>query len=155
MKTIMPAMAKAKLSLRLVPHQSSDEILGKLRAHLDSGGFSDVEIDKLGTFEPSKSPVGNPYMKEIVQAVTSVYSQEPLIFPMFSTGGSGPDFVFTRDLGISSVWIPCAQFKDKNPHAPNENITVEGLMNGIKVTAALIMMFAGKSITQRKERTHE
>ncbi|MBP1708249.1 MAG: peptidase [Deltaproteobacteria bacterium] len=155
MKTILPAMAKAKLSLRLVPHQSSDEILDKLRAHLDRRGFSDVEIDKLGTFEPSKNPVDNPYMKEIIQAVASVYSREPLIFPMFSTGGSGPDFVFTRDLGIPSVWIPCAQFKDKNPHAPNENITVEGFMNGTKMTAALMMTLAGKSITKRKEGIHE
>jgi acetylornithine deacetylase/succinyl-diaminopimelate desuccinylase-like protein len=155
MKTILPAMAKAKLSLRLVPHQSSDEILDKLRAHLDRRGFSDVEIDKLGTFEPSKNPVDNPYMKEIVQAVDSVYSQEPLIFPMFSTGGSGPDFVFTRDLGIPSVWIPCAQFKDKNPHAPNENITVEGFMNGIKITAALMMMLGAKFKTKRKEGPHE
>jgi acetylornithine deacetylase/succinyl-diaminopimelate desuccinylase-like protein len=53
---------------------------------------------------------------------------------MFSTGGSGPDFVFTRDLGMLSVWIPCAQF--------NENITVEAFLNGIKTTAALIMTLA-------------
>jgi acetylornithine deacetylase/succinyl-diaminopimelate desuccinylase-like protein len=38
-----------------------------------------------------------------------------------------------------SVWIPCAQFKDKNTHAPNENITVEAFLNGIKTTAALIV----------------
>jgi acetylornithine deacetylase/succinyl-diaminopimelate desuccinylase-like protein len=96
--------------------------------------------------------VDNPFLQEIVQAVVSVYSREPLLFPMFSTGGSGPDFVFTRDLGIPSVWIPCAQFKDKNPHAPNENITVEGFTNGIKVTAALIMKLAGKSTTKKKGR---
>ena len=155
MKTILPATAEAKLSLRLVPHQSSEEIFSKLRAHLDRRGFRDIEMKKLGTFEPSKSPVDSPFMKEIIQAVAAVYSQAPLILPMFSTGGSGPDFVFTRDLGIPSVWIPCAQFKDKNPHAPNENITVEGFMNGIKVTAALIMAFAGKYSRKRKEGTHE
>ncbi len=139
MKTILPSTAKAKLSLRLVPHQSSDEIFGKLREHLDRRGFNDIEVKTLGTFEPSKSPVDNPWMREILQAVGAVYAQDPLILPMFSTGGSGPDFVFTRDLGIPSVWIPCAQFKDKNPHAPNENITVEGFMNGTKVTTALIL----------------
>jgi acetylornithine deacetylase/succinyl-diaminopimelate desuccinylase-like protein len=155
MKTILPATAEAKLSLRLVPNQSSEEIFSKLRAHLDRRGFRDIEMKKLGTFEPSKSPVDPPFMKEIIQAVAAVYSREPLILPMFSTGGSGPDFVFTRDLGIPSVWIPCAQFKDKNPHAPNENITVEGFMNGIKVTAALIMTLAGKHSPKRKEGTHE
>jgi acetylornithine deacetylase/succinyl-diaminopimelate desuccinylase-like protein len=155
MKTIMPALAKAKLSLRLVPHQSSEEIFGKLRDHLDRRGFSDIELKTLGTFEPSKSPVDNPFMSEILQAVGAVYAQEPLILPMFSTGGSGPDFVFTRDLGIPSVWIPCAQFKDKNPHAPNENITVGGFMNGTKVTAALMMTLADQFRTTRKEGPHE
>lgn len=144
MKTIIPKMARAKLSLRLVPNQSSEEILDKLRKHLDKRGFRDIEIEKIGTFEPSKSPIDNPYMREIVKAVVSVYSMEPLIFPMFSTGGSGPDFVFTRDLCVPSVWIPCAQFKDKNPHAPNENITVEGFLNGIKLTASLIITLANK-----------
>jgi acetylornithine deacetylase/succinyl-diaminopimelate desuccinylase-like protein len=81
-------------------------------------------------------------LDQIVRTVAAVYARDPLIFPMFSTGGSGPDFVFTRDLGMPSVWIPCAQFKDKNAHAPNENITVEGFLNGIKTTAALILALA-------------
>ncbi len=150
MKTIIPAMARAKLSIRLVPNQSSEEIFDKLRNHLDKQGFSDIEMEKIGTFEPSRSAVDNPYMEEVVQAVFSVYSQEPLIFPMFSTGGSGPDFVFTRNMGVPSVWIPCAQFEDKNAHAPNENITVEGFVNGIKLTASLIIALANKPKDEMK-----
>jgi acetylornithine deacetylase/succinyl-diaminopimelate desuccinylase-like protein len=142
MKTIIPATATAKLCLRLVPNQTSDEVFDKLRAHLDRRGFRDVELRKLGTFEPSRSVVALSLMDQIVRAVVAVYAQDPLIFPLFSTGGSGPDFVFTRDLEMPSVWVPCAQFKDKNIHAPNENITVEGFVNGIKLTAALIMTLA-------------
>jgi acetylornithine deacetylase/succinyl-diaminopimelate desuccinylase-like protein len=142
MKTIIPATATAKLCLRLVPNQTSDAVFDKLRAHLDRRGFRDVELRKLGTFEPSRSVVAPSLMDQIVRAVVAVYAQDPLIFPLFSTGGSGPDFVFTRDLEMPSVWVPCAQFKDKNIHAPNENITVEGFVNGIKVTAALIMTLA-------------
>jgi len=139
MKTIIPTTATAKLSLRLVPDQTSGEIFTKLRAHLDRRGFHDIELRKLGTFEPSRSTVDRSLLEQIVRTVAAVYARDPLLFPLFSTGGSGPDFVFTRDLKVPSVWIPCAQFKDKNAHAPNENITVEGFLNGIKTTAALIL----------------
>ncbi len=142
MKTIIPATAMAKLCLRLVPDQASDEIFGKLRAHLDRRGFQDIDLCTLGTFEPSRSRIERPLLDLIVRTVAAVYGQDPLIFPLFSTGGSGPDFVFTRDLGVPSVWIPCAQFKDKNIHASNENLTVEGFVNGIKTTAALIVALA-------------
>jgi acetylornithine deacetylase/succinyl-diaminopimelate desuccinylase-like protein len=142
MKTIIPATATAKVCLRLVPRQTSAEILAKLRAHLDRRGFQDIALTALGTFEPSRSVVEPRLMERIVRAVVSVYGQDPLIFPLFSTGGSGPDFVFTRDLGIPSVWIPCAQFKHKNIHAPNENLTLEGFLNGVKTTAALILALA-------------
>ncbi len=138
MKTIIPAIALAKLCMRLVPDQTSDEIFEKLRAHLDRRGFRDIELRKLGTFEPSRSRIERPLLDLIARTVAAVYGQDAFIFPLFSTGGSGPDFVFTRDLEMPSVWIPCAQFKDKNIHAPNENLTVEGFVNGIKTTAALI-----------------
>jgi acetylornithine deacetylase/succinyl-diaminopimelate desuccinylase-like protein len=139
MKTIIPAVATAKVCLRLVPDQSSDEIAATLRAHLDKRGFDDIDIRTLGTFEPSRSRIEPALLRRIADTVRTVYDREPLIFPLFSTGGSGPDFVFTRDLGIPSVWIPCAQFKDKNIHAPNENLTVDGFLKGIKTTAALIL----------------
>jgi acetylornithine deacetylase/succinyl-diaminopimelate desuccinylase-like protein len=142
MKTIIPATATAKLCLRLVPEQTSAEIFAALRRHLDRRGFQDIQLTSIGTFEPSRSVVEPRLMDKILRAVASVYGRDPLVFPLFSTGGSGPDFVFTRDLAMPSVWIPCAQFKNKNVHAPNENLTVEGFLNGIKTTAALIVGFA-------------
>ena len=142
MKTIIPATATAKLCLRLVPEQTSAEIFAALRRHLDRRGFQDIQLTSIGTFEPSRSVVEPRLMDKILRAVASVYGRDPLVFPLFSTGGSGPDFVFTRDLTMPSVWIPCAQFKNKNVHAPNENLTVEGFLNGIKTTAALIVGFA-------------
>jgi acetylornithine deacetylase/succinyl-diaminopimelate desuccinylase-like protein len=142
MKTIIPATATAKICLRLVPDQTSGEICAGLRRHLDRRGFQDIRLTTLGTFEPSRSVVEPRLMERIVRAVTSVYGRDPLILPLFSTGGSGPDFVFTRDLAMPSVWIPCAQFKNKNVHAPNENLSLEGFLNGIKTTAALIVGLA-------------
>jgi acetylornithine deacetylase/succinyl-diaminopimelate desuccinylase-like protein len=146
MKTIIPASAVAKLCLRLVPNQTSEEIGTKLRVHLARRGFDDIEVRTLGTFEPSRSRIAPGLLGRIADTVRAVYGREPLVFPLFSTGGSGPNFVFTRDLDMPSVWIPCAQFKDKNIHAPNENLTVDGFVNGIKTTAALILALADRSL---------
>ena len=44
LKTIVPAVARAKIDFRLVPDQQPADILAKLRAHLDAGGFGGVAI---------------------------------------------------------------------------------------------------------------
>src|SRR5213595_3125451 len=44
-KTVLPHRAVAKLDFRLVPDQTVDDCLKKLRAHLDKRGFADVEIN--------------------------------------------------------------------------------------------------------------
>ena len=41
-KTILPGRAVAKLDLRLVPDQTREEAVRKLRAHLDARGFEDT-----------------------------------------------------------------------------------------------------------------
>lgn len=47
-KTVLPAKASAKVDFRLVPDQKPEDILMKLRKHLDAEGFEDVRIEFLG-----------------------------------------------------------------------------------------------------------
>ena len=54
-KTILPGRAVAKLDLRLVPNQTRDEAVKKLRAHLDKRGFSDVEVNVSGGYDPTET----------------------------------------------------------------------------------------------------
>ena len=51
-KTVLPAQASAKVDFRLVPDQTPQEVLEKLRKHLDAEGFSDIEIKFLGGERP-------------------------------------------------------------------------------------------------------
>lgn len=153
-KTIIPREARAKVAMRLVPDQRSEDILAKLRSHLDSHGFSDIGIEvQGGVFEPSKTPLDMPYLPALIDTCRDVYGCDPLVFPMFSTGGSGPDANFGKVLGVHTAWIPCAQFKDKNAHSPNESITVEGFMNGIRVTTNLLARLAQVSAMDNAENT--
>ena len=67
-KTIVPSRASAKLDFRLVPDQTPEEILDKLRKHLDSRGFKDIQATSIGTLYPSRTPVDHP----LVRMVTGV-----------------------------------------------------------------------------------
>ncbi|MDY6892617.1 MAG: M20/M25/M40 family metallo-hydrolase, partial [Chloroflexota bacterium] len=88
-KTVLPCLAQAKLDFRLVPDQRPEDILEKLRKHLDSHGFSDVIIDPAMEGEnPARTPLDAPFVDTVTRAARDVYGMEPVIIP--SMAGSGP-----------------------------------------------------------------
>src|SRR6188508_2705378 len=50
-RNVVPAEAKARLDIRLVPDQDPDAIRGALREHLDASGFEDVQISRIEAAE--------------------------------------------------------------------------------------------------------
>src|SRR5690349_8897442 len=55
-KTILPHRAVAKLDLRLVPDMTAAEALAALKAHLANKGFSDIEVNMTGGYDPTSTP---------------------------------------------------------------------------------------------------
>ena len=56
---------------------------------------------------------------------------------------SGPDYLFTKRLGLDSIWTgsgPPSAYS--HPHAPNEYTTVDHFLSGIKYMAAIIDSYA-------------
>ena len=56
---------------------------------------------------------------------------------MPALGGSLPDYVFTKILGVPAFVVPYANADEAN-HAPNENMEVERFIKGIRTGAALL-----------------
>lgn len=139
-KTVLPCRAFAKIDFRLVPDQRPQEVLGRLREHLEAHGFADIEIVQHGELMPSRTPVDHPYVQLVSEAIRHATNQEPIVFP--SMGGSGPDYLFTNVLGLPSVWLPLSPH-DSNNHAPNENIKMEDFFEGIKIGATIIERMGG------------
>ena len=52
-------------------------------------------------------------------------------------GGSLPNYVFTKTLGIPAFVVPYANADQAN-HAPNENLEIERFFKGIKTGAAMM-----------------
>ncbi|MBI3915204.1 MAG: M20/M25/M40 family metallo-hydrolase [Chloroflexi bacterium] len=138
-KTVQPARASAKVDFRLVPDQDPEDIVAKLRAHLNAQGFSDVRVDFLGGEKPGRTDPDHPFIKLVADTAQEVYDAEMEIAPMI--GGSGPYHAFAHYLhvpiGAAGVGHPGSQ-----AHAPNENIRLDLFVKGTQHTARIIQRFA-------------
>ncbi|MCK5053508.1 MAG: M20/M25/M40 family metallo-hydrolase, partial [Anaerolineales bacterium] len=61
-KTILPALASAKVDFRLVPDQDPEEVVLQLQNHLDNEGFHDVEITYLAGENPARTDLDDPFL---------------------------------------------------------------------------------------------
>jgi acetylornithine deacetylase/succinyl-diaminopimelate desuccinylase-like protein len=139
-QNVLPAKASAKLDFRLVPDQRPDDILEKLKRHLVSQGFSDIEVIKRFSTDSSRTPIDHPGVEMIKDALREVYTLEPIVFP--SIGASGPNFVFTEVLRQPCFLVPFASIDQCN-HGPNENMDIEGFFKGIRVAMRLMQKASG------------
>jgi acetylornithine deacetylase/succinyl-diaminopimelate desuccinylase-like protein len=133
-KTVLPHEAFAKCDMRLVADQTCDEIFAKVEAHV-ARHAPGVEVTRQGGMDPSKTPLDSPFAAPLRAAVTAAQGEPPLLVP--ALGGSLPDYVFTKGLGIPAFTIPYANADESN-HAPNENIELRRFLLGIKTGIALL-----------------
>ncbi len=137
-KTVLPHEAFAKCDIRLVANQTVEEIAAKVAAHVAKHA-PDVELVLQGGMDPSKTPLDSPYAGPLLQALALGQGEEPLVVP--AMGGSLPDYVFTKILGVPAFVTPYANADEAN-HAPNENLEVERFYKGVK-TGAAVMAYLG------------
>lgn len=135
-KTVLPSVARAKVDFRLVPDMRPEDIVQKLRSHLDRHGFSDVEIAGYDGGNPARTPVDDPFVQMVAGAAGEAYGREPIISPTMA--GSGPMYAFTHTLGLP-VASSGAGYPDTRVHAPNENIRLADYTTAIKHAATIIM----------------
>lgn len=138
-KTVLPARASAKVDFRLVPDQTPEEILEKLRRHLDAEGFGDVQMTYLGGEAPGRTDPDDPFLQMVVRSAEPVYGVPMRITPM--VGGSGPNHAFLHTLGVP-VATAGIGYPGTQAHAPNENVDLELFRKGVRHTARIVAGFA-------------
>ena len=134
MKTVLPCEAFVKCDIRLVEPLTPDYVFDKVRAHVERHA-PEVEFVPLNGMLPSKTPMDSPFAEPIRRAVVAARGVEPLLYP--TVGGSLPDYVFTKILGLPAFVIPYANADEAN-HAPNENLKLGNFIDGIRTGAALL-----------------
>ena len=138
-KTVQPAKASAKVDFRLVPNQRPNDILKKLRAHLDARGFSDVQIEFLGGESAARTDPDDPFVKIVVDSAVDTFGMPMEIVPMI--GGSGPNYPFIHDLKLPVATMGHG-YPDTKAHAPNENIRLDLYLKHAKQMARVIKEFS-------------
>ena len=120
-KTILPGRAVAKLDLRLVPNQTRDEAVKKIRAHLDKRGFTDIEVNVSGGYDPTETAENS----RIIRAELATYQRagvKATLNPRLS--GSWPGAVFTAPpLSMAAGHFGLGH--GSGAHAPNEYYVVD------------------------------
>jgi len=133
-KTVLPHEAVAKCDIRLVEAQTAEEILAKVKAHVQRHA-PEVSVTSYGGMDPSKTPLDSPFTETLRQAIIAAQGAAPLLIP--AKGASLPNYVFTKTLGIPAFGVPYANPDEAN-HAPNENLEVARFFMGIKTGAAML-----------------
>ena len=138
-KTVQPAFASAKVDFRLVPGQFPEDILLKLRKHLDAEGFSDVQVKYLGGEPAARTDPDDSFVRTVVKMSEEVYESPMEIVPMI--GGSGPNYPFVHDLGLP-VATAGLGYPETRAHAPNENIRLDLYLKHARHMARVLKEFA-------------
>jgi acetylornithine deacetylase/succinyl-diaminopimelate desuccinylase-like protein len=134
-KTVLPCRAKAKLDFRLTPQQRPEDIVTKLRQHLDRLGFSDIAVNFAEGERAARTPLDSPFVATICDAAREVYGVEPVLVP--TSAGTGPMFPFIKTLGLA-IASSGVEYPDSRAHAPDENIRLMDFVSGAKHIAAIL-----------------
>ncbi len=135
-KTVLPAVAMAKVSMRLVPDQDPDTIARLFQAYIESITPKTVElkVTRMHGGKPWMTSFDNPYVQAAGRAIEQGFGQKPIFT---REGGSIPVVsTFQEELGLPSVLFGVG-LPDENAHAPNEKLDLSNFHGGIIASAHL------------------
>ena len=130
-KTVIPAKAKAKVSLRIVPNMDPQRTFDLYRdfvlANVPRGVEVNVRLLSMG--DPMIIRTDNPYIQASTEAMKEVFGKDTVFV---RSGGSIPIVGdFDKHLGIPSVMMGFG-LPDDNLHAPNEKFHIANFYRGIE-----------------------
>ncbi|MHB1021053.1 MAG: dipeptidase [Acidobacteriaceae bacterium] len=136
-KTVIPAKATAKVSLRLVPNMDPKESFAQYQNYVLSlcppGVDLDVRLIHAG--DPIVVRTDNPFIKAATEAMHDVFKKDTVFI---RSGGSIPIVGdFERHLKIPTVMMGFG-LPDDNLHAPNEKFHIANFHRGIE---SIILFF--------------
>jgi acetylornithine deacetylase/succinyl-diaminopimelate desuccinylase-like protein len=130
-KTVIPAKATAKVSMRLVPGMTPAKSFALYKSYVEkiAPAGVDVEVRLISAGDPSLIRVDNPYIKAATRALHEVWGKDTVFI---RSGGSIPIVGdFDRHLGAPSVMMGFG-LPDDNIHAPNEKFHLKNFSLGIE-----------------------
>jgi acetylornithine deacetylase/succinyl-diaminopimelate desuccinylase-like protein len=145
-KTVLPAVAMAKVSFRLVPDQDPkviEQLVAEHVARVTPAGVT-ATVTALHGGRPWRAELGGPLHDAGVAALEAAFGTPPVIT---GEGGSIPVVGdFERILG-APVLLMGFGLPGENAHAPDEWISEENFRQGMRAAATLLDRFAAGALT--------
>jgi acetylornithine deacetylase/succinyl-diaminopimelate desuccinylase-like protein len=141
-KTVIPAVAMAKVSMRLVPNQDPDKIAELFEAYVKDVAPPSVEVTvtRMHGGKPWLTEYDNPFVQAAARAIEKGFGKPPVFC---REGGSIPVVqTFQEELNVPAVLFGVG-LPDENAHAPNEKLDLGNFHNGIVASAILYGEIAG------------
>jgi acetylornithine deacetylase/succinyl-diaminopimelate desuccinylase-like protein len=147
----IPTEARASIDFRLVPDQTPHQVRERVEAHLRAQGWSIVHaeptlaerratpnlvrLDWGAGYPAARTALELPFSRRLL-AVVDEASDEPVI-AMPTLGGSVPMLLFIETFRVPVVILPIVNH-DNAQHAPDENLRLQNLWDGIATFAVVI-----------------
>ena len=129
-KTVIPATAMAKISMRLVPDQDPDRIAHLFEQHLKTvtPGSVELTLTRMHGGNPWLASIDHPAIRAASRAFEKGFGAKPVFV---REGGSIPVVTtLAETLGLSTVLMGVG-LPDENAHAPNERLDLGNYQTGI------------------------
>ena len=131
-KTVLPARAMAKISMRLVPDQDPSQVADQLRAYLEQRAPASIswELREMVHASPAIMERDSTWMRAAAKALEDVFGVPPAYK---RDGGTIPVIsVLKEKLGVDSVLLGF-ELPDAGFHGPNEKMHLPSFHRGIEV----------------------
>jgi len=142
-KTVLPSKANAKISMRLVPDQSSHEITELFTKHIKAIAPPNVKVKVMAHHggEPAVTPTDSPAYKAASNAFEEVWGKTPI---PSRDGGSIPIVaLFKKELGLNTVLMGFGLDSDAI-HSPNEHYGIKNFLLGIETIVSFYKHYSKK-----------
>ena len=140
-KTVLPALAHAKVSMRIVANQTPEGIERLFTEHLMriAPPTVRVEVAALHGGPPALTPIEAPGNRAAQAALRRAFEKEPVFI---RDGASIPIVALFQNILSAPVVMMGFGLPDENAHAPDENLDLENYVCGVQASAFFYEEFA-------------
>ncbi|MBN4061801.1 dipeptidase [Bacteroidales bacterium AH-315-I05] len=140
-KTVLPSKAYAKISMRLVPNQSSEKTTELFANHFKSIAPKSVKVKITPHHggEPVVVPTDFPAYQAASKAMEATFGKKPI--PMRGGGSIPIVALFEKELGLKSILMGFGLDSD-DIHSPNEHFGVFNYLKGIETIPLFYKYYA-------------
>ena len=137
-KTILPAQARAKMEMRLVPGLTPEYVLECIKAHLKKEGFDRIKVTFTLGEESYRSDMSDPAIVNVIELAKGFYEEGVAVLP--TAAGTGPMHMIYQALGVPMAAFGIGNANSRD-HGGDENVSLADYYTHIELIKELIASY--------------